>query len=304
MAKKPFNGRFPINESDDGYALCNASGTPISDFFDDIEYYTDDLAQVYDDNKGKYALMTQDGRILSDWYDEYEYLRDVNLTKVYDDDKEEYALMSQNGVIISDWFMEIGKFKNGYAEVVNSNEKYGLVDTNGVLTTGWVEYSSDLYADGNVDDVKDTLKQTVSQVKGMFGSIKQDFKGNSKKTDFQFESSDISKEKVLTASSIRVSQSGYKIKEFELLDIKLDSTNMEDFIEVLNTISPEMGGVANLGAFCEIRNIEQSSALLSEVEEQFIHVETERGEQPYNRLENDGSSSKPYDFDFDRLLNH
>lgn len=82
------------------------------------------------------------------------------------------------------------------------------------------------------------------------------------------------------------------------------STNKEDFIEVLNSISPEFGGVTNLGVFCDILSIEQSSALLSDVEEQFIHVDTVRDEQPYNRLVNDGSSVNPFDFDYHLLLNN
>ena len=107
-----------------------------------------------------------------------------------------------------------------------------------------------------------------------------------------------------TESQIKTSAAGFKTKVVNNLVCNIESTNPEDFIEVLNTISPELNGVTNLGVFSDIKSVEQSSALLSEVEEQFIHVETEKDEQPYNHLKNDGSSAEPYDYDFDFLLNH
>ena len=96
---------------------------------------------------------------------------------------------------------------------------------------------------------------------------------------------------------------GFKVKSMKDLKIDTTSTDPNDFIEVLNAISPEFGGVTNLGVFCDITNVEQSSAIRSEVEEQFVHVETERAEKPYALLDNDGSSTEPYDFDFEKLLN-
>lgn len=96
---------------------------------------------------------------------------------------------------------------------------------------------------------------------------------------------------------------GYIIKVMEDLSVSKLSVNNEDFVEVLNTVSPQLGGLTNLGVFCDIISIEQTSAVLSDVEEQFIHVETVHEEQPYNRLHNDGSSVNPYDFSFHHLLN-
>lgn len=96
---------------------------------------------------------------------------------------------------------------------------------------------------------------------------------------------------------------GFQTKVIKDLSINRASVNKEDFIEILNTISLELGGITNLGVFCDIESIEQSSALLADVEEQFIHVETEIDEQPDNKLENDGSSTNPYDYNFKHLLN-
>jgi len=96
---------------------------------------------------------------------------------------------------------------------------------------------------------------------------------------------------------------GYKTKILKDLSFNTVSTNPNDFIEILNSLSESFGGVTNLGVFGDIQKIEQKSAVLAHVGEQFVHVETENAEQPYNKLQNDGSSTDPYDFDFDYLLN-
>lgn len=96
---------------------------------------------------------------------------------------------------------------------------------------------------------------------------------------------------------------GYIIKMMKDLSVSKTSVATDDFVETLNIISPKLGGLTNLGVFCDIISIEQSSAVLSDVEEQFIHVDTLREEQPYNKLSNDGSSVNPYDFSFYYLLN-
>lgn len=96
---------------------------------------------------------------------------------------------------------------------------------------------------------------------------------------------------------------GYNTKILKDLSVNTVSTNPDDFIDILNTLSDALGGVTNLGVFCDIQKVEQKSAILAHVGEQFIHVETENAEQPYNNLSNDGSSTEPYDFNFDYLLN-
>lgn len=94
---------------------------------------------------------------------------------------------------------------------------------------------------------------------------------------------------------------GYNTKILKDLSVNTVSTNPDDFIDILNSLSDALGGVTNLGVFCDIQKVEQKSAILAHVGEQFIHVETENAEQPYNNLSNDGSSTEPYDFDY--LLN-
>lgn len=96
----------------------------------------------------------------------------------------------------------------------------------------------------------------------------------------------------------------FRTKEMANLEVNRTSTNPDDFVEMLNMISQEFGGISNLGVFCDITNVEQTSAIVADVEEQFIHVDTEHDEQPYDKLTNDGSSVNPYDFNFEHLLNN
>lgn len=273
--KKPFNGRVKLAENEDGYyAICNAVGNPISDYYYEIEFYTPLLSRVYDDDKQKYALILETGSLVSKWYDDIELLNN-GLSKVYDEETDKYALLSESGTLISSWFEYIDDFKNDRAEVTNENDEYALIDRNGQVVTQWVEYSNELY------------------------SNKDQKTSNSNDLPVNTNEANVSPKQAPTTSI-----AGYKVKIFESLEIQKNSTNPDDYIEILNTISPAMGGVTNLGVFSDIKNIEHTSALLAEVEEQFIHVETERDEQPYDNLVNDNSSSNPYDFDFNHLLNH
>lgn len=95
-----------------------------------------------------------------------------------------------------------------------------------------------------------------------------------------------------------------KTKEFKNLTVNYKSVLPDDFVEVLNEISPELGGVTNLGVFADIKSVTPGYILRTKESHEYIHVETTHGEVPYNHLQNDGSSVEPYDYDFDHLLNH
>ncbi len=278
----PFKGRFKIDENDDGnYAIVGINGSPISEFYAEIEYFTDDLAKVYNDKTEKYALMATDGHLTSKWYSEIEEFKD-NYLLGYDDSRGVYALLDGAGKRLSDWYSSIEKSKKGFAVVTDARDDYALIDANGQLISNWVEDEDELTAPvGSV--IEATTPSTNS-------------------------STPTKKEPIVVSKSstpqLQTSAAGFKTKVIDNLEMSIESTNPEDYIETLNTISSEMGGVTNLGVFCDIKSIEHTSALLSDVEEQFIHVEVVKDEQPYNYLNNDGSSTKPYDYDFDFLLNH
>lgn len=106
-----------------------------------------------------------------------------------------------------------------------------------------------------------------------------------------------------TNQSIRTVQIG-DFKTITLPKVKVDetSTNPDDFVELLNIASPLLGGITNLGVFCDITSVSHKSALLADVEMQYIHVETEDDEQPDRKLVNDGSSTNPSDLSYETLL--
>ena len=93
-------------------------------------------------------------------------------------------------------------------------------------------------------------------------------------------------------------------KEFKDLSVNYSSKSPDDFIEVLNEISPEIGGVTNLGVFADIKSVTPGFILRTKESDEFINVKTSPAENPFNYLQNDGSSLEPYDYDFEHLLNH
>ncbi len=95
-----------------------------------------------------------------------------------------------------------------------------------------------------------------------------------------------------------------KTKEFKDLPFNYQSVSPEDFIDFLNEVSPELGGVTNLGVFADIQSVTPGYILRVKESDQFISVETSHAEAPFNYLQNDGSSLEPYDYDFEHLLNH
>ncbi|MCH4155581.1 MAG: hypothetical protein LKF31_04680 [Muribaculaceae bacterium] len=92
-------------------------------------------------------------------------------------------------------------------------------------------------------------------------------------------------------------------KELEGLNFDYSSVNPNDFVEILNQISPQIGGVTNLGVFADIIKVTPGYAIKCISTEEFINVNVLHGESPEMKLINDGSSSEPYDFDFSYLLN-
>lgn len=93
-------------------------------------------------------------------------------------------------------------------------------------------------------------------------------------------------------------------EEFKDLSVNYQSELPDDFVEVLNSISPLLGGVTNLGVFADIKSVTPGFVLKIKESDEFISVETSIEETPYNNLQNDGSSIEPYDYDFEHLLNH
>lgn len=100
--KAPFGGKVRIDENDDGlYAIKRINGTLVSDYYDEIEYYTDSLAKVYSEDKEAYALMDAKGTLVSDWYADIEDVKDGYALVSNDDDQ--YALINRQGKLVSDW---------------------------------------------------------------------------------------------------------------------------------------------------------------------------------------------------------
>ena len=91
-------------------------------------------------------------------------------------------------------------------------------------------------------------------------------------------------------------------KQIYNVNIDYKSTDPNDFIDALNKISPQIGGLTNLGVFADIKSITPTQYLVNTVENHFINIKLSAGEKPDKNLKNDGSSSHPFDFPFAELL--
>lgn len=97
------NGQYKAICNEKGqYALFDSNGNRISDYYDDVERYSDQYVRAYDDNKGSFALMDSTGEIVVGWFAEINVM-DNGLFMVYDDEKEKYAIANKHGAIVSKW---------------------------------------------------------------------------------------------------------------------------------------------------------------------------------------------------------
>jgi hypothetical protein len=80
------------------------------------------------------------------------------------------------------------------------------------------------------------------------------------------------------------------------------SDNAEDvYIEQLNEVSELLGGVRNLGAYAQITGIEHTTCISTEREEQYVHIDTKKGENPGLRYKH-GNDDNAWIFSFKALF--
>ncbi len=111
-----FGGKRDVIEHEDEYkyALIDSTGNTISDFYDEIESFSDEFALVT--NNDTYALMNSDGQILTAWYESIDPF-DGYFSLVMND-KDEYSLIDKKGNLVSPWnedeemILKIQKMRN------------------------------------------------------------------------------------------------------------------------------------------------------------------------------------------------
>lgn len=111
-----------------------------------------------------------------------------------------------------------------------------------------------------------------------------------------------------TNKSAEVSQSlpqinGQVVIRVGNIGIPFGSTNPNDYVEVLNKVANKVGSFDFLGTFSDVESVECSNALKVETSSSFVHVEVKNFEQPDGLLNNDGSSTNPFDYPIKQLLN-
>lgn len=129
------NTNIRIKEDDEGYySLVDKDGSRISDNYAELEFFTDNLAKVYDDERGEYALMQLNGEIIPEWFDEIE--ENGVLTKAFRDG--DVALIDKSGRRVSDWFDDIEETEIGLVKVFKNSEE-SLIDYSGQQVAEWYD---------------------------------------------------------------------------------------------------------------------------------------------------------------------
>lgn len=85
--------------------------------------------------------------------------------------------------------------------------------------------------------------------------------------------------------------------------VNYQSTNPEDFIEVLNSLANNIGAVRNLGVFADIVSVEYSKDLKVRAVNKFVNTRTENDKKSGNSIFHDNSPKHPRQYDYETLLN-
>lgn len=126
-----FGGKRDVIEHEDEYkyALIDSTGNTISDFYDEIESFSDEFALVT--NNDTYALMNSDGQILTAWYESIDPF-DGYFSLVMND-KDEYSLIDKKGNLVSPWnedeemILKIQKMRNLELNLVPNNTQNEVI---------------------------------------------------------------------------------------------------------------------------------------------------------------------------------
>lgn len=160
----PFNGQVRIDENEDGlYAIQLVNGDIVSDYYDEIEFFSDELAKVYSSEDEKYALIDIKGNIVSEWFDEIEDLE--NDLAIVHTENDRVALINAKGKLISDWYNTIEEFEDGHAKVFNEYNQEALIDTTGKLISDWYLEIGD-FEDDYAKVINDKNEEALINVDG------------------------------------------------------------------------------------------------------------------------------------------
>lgn len=148
------------SRKDGKFFLINKTGTAISEQFDEIfEFDQNGIAKVR--NNEKYAMINDKGKTVSDWYDKIWGFSE-NIAKVKKDDK--FAFIDIDANLISEWFVDAGEFSNGFAKV-KIDDKWGFINRKGELVIECLFQSAQNFAN-NLAKVKKDGKFTFISTDG------------------------------------------------------------------------------------------------------------------------------------------
>ena len=120
------------------WAIIDKQGTRISDWYEEIEPYIDDLAIVT--KLGNVGFINKKGRFVGSWYEKIEPL-DFGMYKVLK--YERYAVVNNEGVLATQWFDDVFSFQKGYLKVEKEG-KFAYINRIGAMVIGWYDNISNV----------------------------------------------------------------------------------------------------------------------------------------------------------------
>ena len=91
------------------------------------------------------------------------------------------------------------------------------------------------------------------------------------------------------------------VDEIEGLSPNFKSTDPNDFVEILNKISNDRGGVSNMGVFSDITSITQTKEMVAIISNEYVMVHTNHLELPHKDLSVTDKISNPFQLELDTL---
>lgn len=96
--------------------------------------------------------------------------------------------------------------------------------------------------------------------------------------------------------------SNTQIKIIKGITPNFDSTETINFVEILNKIAEEMGGVPNMGVFADITKVTQLKEMIADVSDSYVTVTTKQMEKPHRDLVATSDITDPYQLELADLF--
>ena len=129
------NGYGAIKNDDGLWNFIDKNGKPISSkWYDNVFSFRNGYARIYDKMKDKWNYIDTSGKIISPdlWFDVVNAFYPFGVAEVKDSKTQLYNFIDITGELLSkEWFKFVGNFKEGFAQVKNTEGHWNYIDMKG-----------------------------------------------------------------------------------------------------------------------------------------------------------------------------